>query len=273
MQLTAGTRVGPYEIVAPLGAGGMGEVYRARDTKLHRDVALKILRSVLEEDAGRRARFGREAQALASLNDPNIAQIHGLEEDSSGVQVLVLELVEGVTLAERIAHHPLGVSEVVSIGRQIAQGLDAAHERGIIHRDLKPSNVKITPDGTAKILDFGLAKTSDGSIALPNVTTMTGAPATMAGMVVGTWPYMSPEQAQGLPVDRRTDLWSLGVVLYEMVTLNRPFNGATPQQILFEIVQKPARRRSALRGSRTNHRTLSGEGSGGALPIGRHTRA
>ena len=163
---------------------------------------------------------------------------------------------------------------MVSIGRQIAQGLDAAHERGIIHRDLKPSNVKITPDGTAKILDFGLAKSSDGSIALPNVTTMTGAPATMAGMVVGTWPYMSPEQAQGLSVDRRTDLWSLGVVLYGMVSLNRPFNGATPKQILFEIVQKPAPAAiGASQDSPTNHRTLSGEGSGGALPIGRHTRA
>jgi serine/threonine protein kinase len=240
LALTPGTYVGPYEIVAPLGAGGMGEVYRARDTRLHRDVALKILRSILEDDAGRRQRFGREAQALASLNHPNIAQIHGLEEDASGVQVLVLELVEGVTLAERIAHHIIGLSEAVSIGRQIAQGLDAAHERGIVHRDLKPSNVKITPDGTVKLLDFGLAKSSDGSIALLNMTTMTAEPATMAGTILGTWPYMSPEQAQGLPVDRRTDLWSLGVVLYEMVTQCRPFNGATAQQILFEIVQKPA---------------------------------
>ena len=240
MALPPGTRVGPYEIVAPLGAGGIGDVYRARDTRLHRDVALKILRSMLDDDADRRARFGREAQVLASLNHPNIAQIHGLEEDASGVQVLVLELVEGVTLAERIAHHALGVSEAISIARQMAQALDTAHERGIIHRDLKPSNVKITPDGTVKILDFGLAKLSDGSIASPNVTTMTAAPATMAGTIVGTWPYMSPEQAQGLPVDRRTDLWSLGVVLYEMVTQRRPFNGATAQQMLFEIVQKPA---------------------------------
>jgi serine/threonine-protein kinase len=176
----------------------MGEVYRARDTRLHRDVALKMLRSMPDHDADRRTRFGREAQVLASLNHPNIAQIHGLEEDASGVQVLVLELVEGVTLAERIAHHALGVSEAISIARQIAGALDAAHERGIIHRDLTPSNVKITPDGTVKILDFGLAKSSDGSLSLPNVT-MTAVPATMAGTIVGTWPYMSPEQAQGLP--------------------------------------------------------------------------
>ena len=211
LALAPGTCVGPYEIVGLLGVGGMGEVYRARDTKLHRDVALKTLRSVEEGDTGRRARFVREAQALASLNHPNIGQIHGLEEDASGVQVLVLELVEGVTLAERIAQHTIGLSEAVSIARHIARGIDAAHERGIIHRDLKPSNVKITPDGTVKLLDFGLAKSSDGSIALPNVTTLTAEPATMAGTILGTWPYMSPEQAQGLPVDRRTDLWSLGV--------------------------------------------------------------
>ena len=240
MAINPGTRLGPYEILSALGAGGMGEVYRARDTRLNRDVAIKVLPEAFARDAERLSRFTREAQTLAALNHPNIAQIHGLEEDASGVQVLVLELVEGVTLAERIAHHPIGFSEAVSIGRQIAQALDTAHERGIIHRDLKPANVKITSDGSVKILDFGLAKSSDGSIALPNVTTMTAQPATMAGTIVGTWPYMSPEQAQGLSVDRRTDLWSLGVVLYEMVTQRRPFSGATAQQIVFEIVQKPA---------------------------------
>ena len=239
LALPAGTRVGQYEVVGPLGAGAMGEVYQARDLRLHRDVALKIVRATLEDDADSQARFRREAHALASLNHPNIAQIYGLEEDAAGVQVLVLELVQGVTLAERIARGPISPVEALAIGRQIAQALNAAHERGIIHRDLKPSNIKITSDATVKLLDFGLAKVNDAQIGSPTMTTMTAEPATIAGTTVGTWPYMSPEQAQGLPVDPRTDLWSLGVVLCEMVTRRRPFSGATAQQILFEIVQKP----------------------------------
>ena len=201
MLLEAGSRVGVYEIVAALGRGGMGEVYRARDPKLRRDVAIKILPHLFAHDPDRVSRFQREAQVLASLNHPNIAQIYGLD-DSAGLHALVLELVEGPTLEDRIARGALNWTDAVPIARQIAEALEAAHEHGIIHRDLKPANVKVTPDGRVKVLDFGLAKLAapDGAHGadhdLLNSPTMTGS-ATEAGMILGTASYMAPEQAQG----------------------------------------------------------------------------
>ena len=229
MALTSGTRLGPYEILAPLGAGGMGEVYRARDSKLNRNVAIKVLLPAVANDPDRLARFGREAQVLASLNHPNIAHIYGLEE-SNGVRALVMELVEGPTLADRIAQSPISVDEALPIARQIAEALEVAHEQGIIHRDLKPANIKVRDDGTVKVLDFGLAKavepvgTMSSSVSMsPTITTpamMTG-----VGMILGTAAYMSPEQAKGRPADKRSDVWAFGCVLYEMLTGKRAFDG------------------------------------------------
>jgi eukaryotic-like serine/threonine-protein kinase len=207
MKQAPGSRVGPYEIIALLGAGGMGEVYRARDPKLGREVALKLLRDTYALDRERRARFDREAQILASLNHPNIAAIYGFED--SGSPALVMELVEGPTLADRIAQGPMPAGEVIGIARQLAQALDAAHERGIIHRDLKPANIKIAGDGSIKVLDFGLAKavSSDASLPgdianSPTVSVM----GTATAVILGTAAYMSPEQARGQAVDRRTDI-------------------------------------------------------------------
>ena len=232
MAISPGTRLGTYEILALIGAGGMGEVYRARDTKLNRDVAIKVLPDLFALDPDRLARFKREAQVLASLNHPNIAGIYGLEE-SDGVRALVLELVEGPTLAERIAERPVPVEAALSIARQIADALEAAHEKGVTHRDLKPANVKITPNEQVKVLDFGLAKAMDpvaqgvphspGFGAAGSPTAATNSPtlsmmATQAGMILGTAAYMSPEQAQGLTVDARSDVFSFGSVLYEMLT-------------------------------------------------------
>jgi serine/threonine protein kinase len=208
MSLVAGTRLGPYEILSPLGSGGMGEVWRARDIKLGRDVALKILPEVFATDAERLARFKREAQVLASLNHPHIGTIHGFEE-SNGLQALVLELVEGPTLADRVAQGPIPLDEALPIARQIAEALEAAHEQGIVHRDLKPANIKLRPDGTVKVLDFGLAKAMEPVGSVPNVSqspTLTTPAMTQAGMILGTAAYMSPEQAKGRPVDRRSDL-------------------------------------------------------------------
>ena len=201
MALSGGTRLGPYEILAAIGSGGMGEVYRARDSKLQRDVALKILPTAFAADPERRARFTREAQVLASLNHPHIAQIHGLEE-SSGVTALVMELVEGPTLADRISRGPVPLDEALPIAKQIAEALEAAHEQGIIHRDLKPANIKVTDDGTVKVLDFGLAKALDptgsgvDAAGLTNSPTITSPAAmTQRGVILGTAAYMSPEQA------------------------------------------------------------------------------
>ena len=239
MALTAGTRIGPYEVVAPLGAGGMGEVYRARDARLNRDVAIKVLPEAFALDPERLARFRREAQVLAALNHPHIAAIHGLEE-AGGVQALVLELVEGPTLADRIAQGPLPLDEALPIAKQIADALEAAHEQGIIHRDLKPANIKITPDGVVKVLDFGLAKlttTEDvgrgprsgpaGAADLLSQSPTITSPAmrTGAGMILGTAAYMAPEQAKGRPADKRSDVWAFGCVLYEMLTGRRAFEG------------------------------------------------
>jgi Tol biopolymer transport system component/tRNA A-37 threonylcarbamoyl transferase component Bud32 len=232
MALAPGTRVGPFEIAAQLGVGGMGEVYRATDTRLKRQVAIKILPTALASDAERLARFQREAEVLASLNHPNIAALYGLEE-AGGVKALVMELVEGPTLADRIALGALPIDEALAIARQLVEALDTAHDRGIVHRDLKPANIKVRPDGTVKVLDFGLAKVSasagvDGADApgLSQSPTITSpAMMTQAGVILGTAAYMSPEQAKGREADRRSDIWAFGCVLYEMVTGVRAFPG------------------------------------------------
>jgi serine/threonine protein kinase/Tol biopolymer transport system component len=227
------------EILAPIGAGGMGEVYRARDTKLNRDVALKVLPREFALDPDRLARFKREAQVLASLNHPHIAAIHGLEE-SAGVQALILELVDGETLADRVARGPILLDEALTIAQQIAEALEAAHEHGIIHRDLKPANIRLRPDGTVKVLDFGLAKsveqTSAPSDRAQSPTVLSPVP-TLAGVILGTATYMSPEQARGKPVDKRTDVWAFGCVLFEMMTARKPFDGETLTDIVAAIVK------------------------------------
>jgi len=241
MPLITGTRFGHYEILSPLGAGGMGEVYRAHDTKLGRDVALKVLPAAFAANAERLARFRREAQVLASLNHPGIAAIYGLEE-SEGVLALVMELVEGPTLAERIAQGPIPLEDALPMTRQIAEALEYAHERGVVHRDLKPANVKITGEGAAKVLDFGLAKALDSqdsasNVNLANSPTVSIAP-THEGMILGTAAYMSPEQAKGRPVDRRGDIWAFGCVLYETLTGEKAFNGETVSDVLASVIMK-----------------------------------
>ena len=253
MSLSIGTRLGPYEIVQFCAAGGMGEVYRARDTSLHRDVAVKVLPDAFLNDPDRLARFRREAQMLASLDHPNIAAIHQLEE-SNGVRALVMEFIDGETLADVIARagseatanggSGLSVDEAIGIARQIAQALEAAHEHGIVHRDLKPANIKVRPDGTVKVLDFGLAKALDpiaASAAMPggvdNSPTLTSPAQTVPGVILGTAAYMSPEQARGKLADKRSDVWAFGVVLYEMLTGRRPFDGASVTEILSAVVR------------------------------------
>ena len=242
MPLSAGTLLGPYEILSALGAGGMGEVYRARDTKLDRAVAIKILPEAFAADAERIARFQREAKTLASLNHPHIAHIHGLEE-SDGVRALVMELVEGEDLAQRIARGPIPVAEALAIAKQMADALEAAHEQGIIHRDLKPANIKVRPDGTVKVLDFGLAKAMEpaGVAAATSVSqspTITAPAMTQAGMILGTAPYMSPEQARGKPADKRADIWAFGCVLYEMLTGGRAFVGQGVTETLARVIER-----------------------------------
>lgn len=233
--MTGGSRIGAYEILAKLDVGGMGEVYRARDTRLHRDVALKVLLPAVVNDPDRLARFTREARVLASLNHPNIAQVHGLEDSDSG-PVLVMELVDGTTLADRIAHGSIPVREALQIGKQIADALEAAHDHNIVHRDLKPANVKIRPDGTVKVLDFGLAKPIGPTVDhAESVAATTPVGATMAGVILGTAAYMAPEQAKGRAIDRRTDLWAFGCVLFEMLVGRRAFEGDTLTAVLLKI--------------------------------------
>jgi serine/threonine-protein kinase len=241
MRLAAGRWVGAYEIASAIGAGGMGEVYRARDTRLKRNVALKILPESFASDPERLARFQREAEVLASLNHPNIAAIYGVEE-SDGIRALVMELVDGETLADRITRGPIPIDEAIPIAKQIAEALEGAHERGIIHRDLKPANIKICGDGTVKVLDFGLAKlevssgssTSDASLS-PTITSpamMTG-----VGVLLGTAAYMSPEQARGKAADKRSDMWAFGCVLFEMLTGTRVFDGDTVNDMLAAVLR------------------------------------
>jgi serine/threonine-protein kinase len=241
MPLPSATRIGAYEILALIGQGGMGEVYRARDTRLGRDVAVKVLPSVFASDPDRMGRFEREARVLASLQHSNIAVLHGLEE-SGDVRALVMELVEGPTLADRIAQGPISIEEAIPIALQIVEALDYAHERGVIHRDLKPANVKLTPEGSGskvKLLDFGLAKAlTDAPVtaSLPDSPTLTLG-VTQAGVILGTAAYMSPEQVNGKPADRRSDIWAFGVVLYEMLTARRPFQGETTAEILSSVMK------------------------------------
>ena len=232
--LTSGTRLGSYEVLAPIGAGGMGEVYRARDTRLQRDVAIKVLPELLAGDPDRLARFEREAQTLAALNHPNIAQIHGVIEAPAA---LVMELVEGEDLAQRLSRERLPLRDALQIARQIATALEAAHARGVIHRDLKPANVRLTRSSQVKVLDFGLAKseaarTDDGSG--PTLTSSL----TIPGTILGTAAYMSPEQARGRDVDARTDIWALGCLLFEMITGRRPFGGATVSDTLAAVLER-----------------------------------
>jgi Tol biopolymer transport system component len=232
-----GRRLGVYHIQALVGSGGMGEVYRAHDSRLGRDVALKVLPAAFIADSDRLARFEREARVLAALNHPHVGAIYGLEE-GDGIRALVLELLDGDTLAERIASGPVAVDQALGIAEQIAQALDAAHEKGIVHRDLKPANVKITPDGVVKVLDFGLAKTTgSGPSALTEAPTMT-AGGTREGIVLGTAAYMSPEQARGQAVDKRTDVWAFACVLYEMLTGRRPFAGPTVSDTMAAILER-----------------------------------
>src|ERR1700688_4944122 len=239
MALAAGTKLGSYEVVAPIGAGGMGEVYQAHDTKLGRDVAIKVLPEAFAHDPERLSRFQREAKMLASLNHPNIATIHGLEQ-SGYTSYLVMELVSGETLAERVKAGPIGIEEALKIAVQIAEALEAAHEKSIIHRDLKPANVKVTPEGKVKVLDFGLAKAFAGDTTnedLGNSPTLSAA-ATMQGAILGTAAYMSPEQAKGKTVDKRTDIWSFGCVLYELLTGRQAFQGETTTEILAAVLRE-----------------------------------
>ena len=247
MSLAPGTRVGPYEVVSAIGAGGMGEVYRARDTKLGRDVALKILPANLVNDPDRVARFEREARTLAALNHPLIAHIYGLEQThaeaptQAAAHALVMEFVDGQDLSQRIARGALSVGDALPIARQIAEALEYAHAHGIVHRDLKPANIKLRADGTVKVLDFGLAKAldpADSSPAALDAATMTSPAMTVRGVILGTAAYMSPEQARGHAVDQRADIWAFGVVLYEMLTGKTAFPGATVTDTLARLIER-----------------------------------
>ena len=238
MALTVGSRLGHYDVTALIGEGGMGQVYRATDTQLGRDVALKILPDAFAADPDRLARFQREAQVLASLNHPGIAAIYGIEK-SDDTQALVLELVEGPTLADRIAKGPIPLDEALPIAKQIAEALEAAHEAGVIHRDLKPANIKVREDGTVKVLDFGLAKALDPNPeGDPSQSPTLTVAATKMGVILGTAAYMSPEQARGKPVDKRADIWAFGAVLFEMLTGAKPFPGDDVSQTLARVIDR-----------------------------------
>ena len=236
MTIEPGATLGPYSVIAKIGEGGMGEVYRATDTKLDRDVALKVLPQAFTDDPDRLARFEREAKVLASLNHPNIGHIYGLEE-AEGQKALVLELVEGPTLADRIAQGSIPLEETVAIASQIAEALEAAHEQGIIHRDLKPANVKVKDDGTVKVLDFGLAKALDPTPeGDPSQSPTLTAAATRMGVIMGTAAYMAPEQAKGKVADKRADVWAFGVVLFEMLTGRRTFDGDDASEVMAKVI-------------------------------------
>jgi Tol biopolymer transport system component/predicted Ser/Thr protein kinase len=240
MTLSSGASLGPYQIVSPLGAGGMGEVYRARDSRLERDVAVKVLPAALAQDKERILRFEREAKLLATLNHPNIAAIYGFEE-LDGKKLLAMEYVEGETLSQRLKRGPLPIEEALETGKQIAEAFEAAHEKGIIHRDLKPGNVIVRPDGAVKVLDFGLARAmtdeASGAVAVADSPTIT-AHYTRPGVVLGTAAYMSPEQARGRVVDRRSDIWSFGCVLFECLTGAGPFAGETTTDVIAKIMER-----------------------------------
>src|ERR1700682_905452 len=238
MLLPTGTLLGTYEILCAIGAGGMGEVYEARDTKLGRNVAIKVLPEAFAHDSERRARFEREARMLAALNHPNIATIFGLGQ-AGIVHYLVMELVSGQTLAERLAAGPLGIEEVLPIAAQIAEALEAAHEKRVIHRDLKPANVKVTPEGRVKVLDFGLAKAFDVDAEqdLPSAATLISM-GTEDGRILGTPTTRSPKQARGKPVDKRTDIWAFGCVFYELLSGRRAFQADTVSDTLARVLER-----------------------------------
>ncbi len=242
MALTPGTRLGSYEVLAAIGIGGMGEVYRARDTRLDRDVALKILPDAFSNDPDRLARFEREAKTLAALNHPHIAQVHGFEGSrDAGAPLLVMELIDGPTLADRIEQSPIPIDEALAIARQIVEALEAAHGAGIVHRDLKPANIKLRPDGVVKVLDFGLAKAhGTGATGATGATcgAITSPAMTAAGLILGTAAYMSPEQAKGHLVDRRADIWAFGCVLYEMLTGTRLFAADDVSETLAAVLRQ-----------------------------------
>src|SRR3954463_7043911 len=243
MPLTVGDTLGSYDIIAALGAGGMGEVYRARDTKLGREVAIKILPETFAQDPERLARFQREAQILAALSHPHIGGIHRLDE-ALGIRFLVLELVSGESLAERLSRGALPVDDAFAVARQLVDALEAAHDKGIVHRDLKPANIMLTDDGQVKVLDFGLAKQEAGAAGASGGAGMTHSPtltfaATQAGVILGTAAYMSPEQAKGRPADKRSDVWAFGCVLYEMITGINPFSGIDVVETLSSVIMKP----------------------------------
>ena len=236
MPLSSGQQIGAYEIIAPIGAGGMGEVYRARDSKLKREVAIKVLPADVATDRERLARFQREAEVLASLNHPNIAQVYGIEESA-----LVMELVDGEDLSQRIASGPLPITEALSIARQIAEALDAAHDAAVVHRDLKPANIKVRDDGTVKVLDFGLARPGASGVSkaeLATSPTITSPAMTLRGVIMGTAAYMAPEQAKGKVVDKRADIWAFGCVVYEMLTGKRAFDGEDVTDTIAAVVSK-----------------------------------
>ena len=238
MTLSDGTTLSHYKVIEKIGQGGMGEVYRAEDTNLSREVAIKVLPEQFTQDPQRLARFEREAKLLASLNHPNIAAIYGLEE-AEGVRFLALELVPGETLQERVAKGPLPVEEALEVCRQIAEGVEAAHEKGVIHRDLKPANVKVTPEGKIKILDFGLAKAFEAETPVTDISqspTLTEE-MTRAGVILGTAAYMSPEQAKGKPVEKRADIFAFGAVLHELLTGKRAFEGETITETIAAVLK------------------------------------
>ena len=239
MALSIGARLGPYEILSPIGKGGMGEVYKARDTRLERTVAIKVLPEYLAEDPERRKRFEREARIVSQLNHPYVCALYDIGSED-GVDYVVMELVEGETLAERIARGPIPVEEALPLFTQIAEGLEAAHEKGIVHRDLKPANIKITPEGNVKVLDFGLAKAFSDEAPAADVSqspTLTRE-GTRAGVIMGTVAYMSPEQARGKPLDKRTDIWSFGCVFYETLSGRKVFAGETVSDTIAAILER-----------------------------------
>ncbi len=239
MPLSPGTKLGQYEVVEAIGAGGMGEVYRARDTKLGREVAIKVLPDALRQDPERLTRFEREARVLASLNHPGIATLYGLEKEAD-ITFLAMELVPGETLGERFSSGRIAHEEVVILFQQIAEALEAAHARGVVHRDLKPSNIKLTPEGRIKVLDFGLAKAlaaEEPASDLSHSPTLTR-DATRAGVILGTASYMSPEQAKGKGVDKRADIWAFGCVLFEALAGRKAFDGESVTDVLANVIHK-----------------------------------
>jgi serine/threonine protein kinase len=244
LSLSPGAQLGAFAVLGPLGEGGMGKVDRARDSRLKRDVALKVLPDAFATDPERVARFHREAEILATLTHPHIAAIYGLE-DTGGVRALVMELIEGETLADRVARGALPVDHVLSIARQLVDALDYAHEHGVLHRDLQPANIKLTPESEVKVVDFGLAKAMDSGVGnresgvegLPNSPTITSPAFTQAGTILGTAAYMAPEQVRGKPLDKRADIWAFGCVFYEMLTGSRAFHGETTSDTLAAVLK------------------------------------